>query len=123
MRFRPKMQVHMRPSREIRRILLIRLSARGDVVNTLPAVSAVREAFPGARLGFIVEDRCRDVVAGLSAVDRVYVFPRKRWQSDFFRFWRWGRLAREVGAFFREIRAERYDVALDFQGNLKGALH
>lgn len=113
----------MRPSREIRRILLIRLSALGDVVNTLPAVSAVREAFPGARLGFIVEDRCRDVVAGLSAVDRVYVFPRKRWQSDFFRFWRWGRLAREVAAFFREIRAEHYDVALDFQGNLKGALH
>jgi len=109
--------------REIRRILLVRLSALGDVVNTLPAVSAVREAFPRARLGFIVEDRCRDVVVGHPAIDRVYVYPRKRWQSDFFRFWRWGRLVSEVGAFFREIRSERYDVALDFQGNLKGALH
>lgn len=106
-----------------RRILLIRLSALGDVVNTLPAVSAVREAFPKARLGFVVEDRCRDVVVGHPALDRVYVYPRKRWQSDFFRFWRWDRLVKEVTAFFREIRGERYDVALDFQGNLKGALH
>lgn len=110
-------------NRELRRILLIRLSALGDVVNTLPAVSAVREAFPRARLGFIVEDRCRDVVVGHPALDRVYVYPRRRWQSDFFRFWRWGRLVSEVSAFFREIRSERYDVALDFQGNLKGALH
>src|SRR5215510_590306 len=106
----------MRPPSEIRRILLIRLSALGDVVNTLPAVSAVREAFPRARLGFIVEDRCRDVVLNHPAIDRVYVYPRKRWQSDFFQIWRWGRLAREVSAFLREIRAERYDVALDFQG-------
>ena len=113
----------MIPAREIRRILLVRLSALGDVVNTLPAVSAVREAYPSARLGFIVEDRCRDVVAGHPALDRVYVYPRRRWQSDFFRFWRWGRLVSEVAAFFRQIRAERYDVALDFQGNFKGALH
>lgn len=117
------MSLHMNPHRDYRRILLVRLSALGDVVNTLPAVSAVREAFPAARLGFIVEDRCRDVVVGHPAIDRVYVYPRKRWQTDFFRFWRWGRLVSEVGAFFREIRSERYDVALDFQGNLKGALH
>ena len=117
------MRFLMLSTREIRRILLVRLSALGDVVNTLPAVGAVREAFPGARLGFIVEDRCRDVVVGHPALDRVYVYPRKRWQSDFFRFWRWGRLVSEVAAFFREIRSERYDVVLDFQGNLKGALH
>jgi heptosyltransferase I len=117
------MKSRMTPNRDYRRILLVRLSALGDVVNTLPAVSAVREAFPAARIGFIVEDRCRDVVVGHPAIDRVYVYPRRRWQSDFFRFWRWGRLVSEVTAFFREIRAERYEVALDFQGNLKGALH
>jgi heptosyltransferase-1 len=117
------MRVRMQTPRDIRRILLVRLSALGDVVNTLPAVSAVREAFPQARIGYVVEDRCRDVVQGHPAIDRVYVYPRKRWQSDFFRFWRWGRLISEVRAFFREIRAERYEVALDFQGNLKGALH
>src|SRR5688572_6350270 len=113
----------MLSSREIRRILLVRLSALGDVVNTLPAVSAVREAFPAARLGFIVEDRCRDVVSGLSDIDKVHVFRRRRWQGDLVRFWRWGRLATEIAAYLREIRSERYEVVLDFQGNLKGALH
>src|SRR5262245_17999183 len=118
-----KMRVPMLPSREIRRVLLVRLSALGDVVNTLPAVSAVREAFPRALIGYIVEDRCRDVVAGHPAIDRVYVFPRRRWQRDFLRLWRWGTLLSEITSFFRAIRAERFDVALDFQGNLKGALH
>src|SRR5688572_19952716 len=99
------MRYLMRSPREIRRILLVRLRPLRDVVNPLPAVSAVREAFPRARLGFIVEDRCRDVVSGHPALDRVYVYPRRRWQNDFFRFWRWGRLVSEVSAFFREIRA------------------
>jgi len=108
---------------DIRCILLIRLSALGDVVNTMPAVTAVRAAFPGARLGFVVEERCRDVVMGHPSLDRVFIFPRRRWQGDFFRPWRWVRLLSEIVAFFREIRAERYDVAIDFQGNLKGGLH
>lgn len=97
------------------RILLIRLSAIGDVINTLPAVSAIRRAYPDAYLAFAVEDKAKDVIMGHPDIDRVFVFPRKRWSRN-------PRL-HEMWGYLRSIRAERFDVSLDFQGNLKGAVH
>lgn len=108
---------------EPRRILMIRLSAIGDVVNTLPALTLLRRALPDAHLGFVVEDRARDVIAGHPLLDRVYVFPRRRWRALLRRPGSWRQLAREVRDYVRELRAERWQVALDVQSNLKGAAH
>lgn len=103
------------------RVLVIRLSAIGDVVNTLPAVALLRRALPDALLGFVVEDRARDVIVGHPLLDRTYVFPRKRWRGMLRRPGSWRELAREVRTFARELRAVPWDVALDVQSNLKGA--
>jgi len=108
-----------------RRVLMVRLSAIGDVVNTLPAVALLRRAWPDVFLGFVVEDRARDVIVDHPLIDRVYVFPRRHWRSllrsidprD------WLRLGREVRAYVRALRADHYDAVLDEQGNLKGAVH
>jgi lipopolysaccharide heptosyltransferase I len=107
------------------RVLLVRLSAIGDVVNTLPAVSLLRRARPDVFLGFAVEDRARDVIAGHPLIDRVHVFPRRRWRALLGRPdpRGWATLVREVRAYAAELRAERYDAVLDVQGNLKGAVH
>ena len=51
--------------------------------------ASLPDGWEEVRLAFVVEDRCRDVVAGHPDIDRVFVFPRRRWQSDFFRPWRW----------------------------------
>jgi len=104
---------------------MVRLSAIGDVVNTLPAVALLRRAWPDVFLGFVVEDRARDVIVDHPLIDRVYVFPRRHWRSllrsndprD------WLRLGREVRAYVRALRADHYDAVLDEQGNLKGAVH
>ncbi len=106
-----------------RRILLVRLSALGDVVNTLPSLSALREAYPSVHLGFAVEDRCAGVVEGHPAVDSVHVYPRRRWDRMRRRPWLWLDLLAEAWTYLRGIRGQDYDVVLDFQGNLKGALH
>lgn len=110
---------------EPRRVLLVRLSAIGDVVNTLPAVTLLRRARPEVFLGFAVEDRARDVVVGHPLLDRVHVFPRRRWR-ELLRSARpraLAELGREVRAYVGELRAERYEVVLDAQSNLKGAAH
>lgn len=104
-----------------RRVLVIRLSAIGDVVNTLPAVTLLRRALPDALLGFVVEDRARDVIVGHPLLDRVYVFPRKRWREMLRRPGAWRQLASEVRSWVRELREVDWDVALDVQSNLKGA--
>ncbi len=104
------------------RILFIRLSAVGDVINTLPALSALRKGFPGARIGFLVEDRTKDIVTAHPLIDTLHVFPRKRFVRMARRPWKWPSLLIESYRFIRELRRERYDVALDFQGNLKGGV-
>lgn len=110
-------------ARTPRRILLVRLSAVGDVVNTLPALEAIRSALPEAFLGFVVEDRAHDLISRHPSVDRVHLYRRKRWARMALQPTRWGALYEEFGRFVWELRRERYEAALNFQSNLKGALH
>lgn len=105
------------------RVLVIRLSALGDVVNTLPTLEALRRGLPTAHLGFAVEDRAKDLLVGHPSVDRVHVLERKRIRALFASPTGWPAARRELARFVRELRAERYEIALDLQGNFKGALH
>ncbi len=105
------------------RILMIRLSAIGDVINVLPAVSLLRRARPEAYIAFAVEDRAAAVIEGHPQIDEVIVFPRRRWRKMLTRPLRWPALTREVAAYRGRLRAGGFHIVLDFQGNLKGAVH
>jgi ADP-heptose:LPS heptosyltransferase len=104
------------------RILFIRASAVGDVLNTLPAVEAIRAAYPKAFIAFLVDERSVDMVKGHPAIDKIHFFPRKRWLSMVKKLSQWGSLSKEVKSFASEIRRERYDVSVDLQRTLKGGV-
>ncbi|MGB1580143.1 MAG: glycosyltransferase family 9 protein, partial [Nevskiales bacterium] len=114
------------PSRQIpadpRRILFVRLSAVGDVINTLPALEALRQSFPQAHIGYLVEDRAHTVIEGHPSVDEVILYPRKRWVGMLKQPRQWLNVWREFRALLRRLREPRYDAALNYQSNLKGAL-
>ena len=102
-------------------LLIVKLSAIGDVVLTLPFVEALRKAYPDARLTWLVEEAAADVVMGLPQVDRVLVSRRKAWIRDIKK----GRIfstARKMAGFLRELRQERYDAVIDLQGLFKSAI-
>ncbi|MDJ0868130.1 MAG: glycosyltransferase family 9 protein [Myxococcota bacterium] len=102
-------------------MLVLRLGAVGDVVRTLPAVSALRAAYPEARLTWLVEPASRSVVEGQPWVDEVMVFPRGELRGLLVR----GRLlaaARALGRFRGELRARRFDLSVDFHSILKSGL-
>jgi len=105
------------------RILFIRLSAVGDVINTLPALEALRRGRPDAFIGYVVEDRAHDLISRHPSVDRVHLYRRKRWARYLHQPIHWWDMYEEFSTFLHEIRREQYTVALDFQGNLKGAMH
>ena len=92
------------------RILIIRFSAIGDVVRTLPALHALRDAFPHAQIDWAVEKKALDIVAGHPAVDQVHVFERPEGLLNGIR---------EFRQFCRTLRENRYDVAIDFHGIFK----
>jgi ADP-heptose:LPS heptosyltransferase len=110
------------PPNEPRKILIVRLSAIGDVVRTLPALRALRERFPSAYIAWAVEDASSDLLSGHPDLDRVFIFRRGRWKRDIRRPHTFFKPAAEVARLLREIRSERFDVALDFHGILKSGL-
>ena len=106
------------PSSEIRKILIVRLGAMGDIVHALPAAALLRRELPRARIDWLVEPRWAPLLKGSLAVDRVLPSPLDAWRSAPLSPSRLRDLRRAVS----RLRAERYDLALDLQGLLKSAL-
>lgn len=92
-------------------VLLIRLSSLGDVLHTLPAVNAVRESLPEARLVYLVSQHCAAMLGGFPAVDEILVLDRKAFRRILAQAW-W---ANTFGLVAR-LRRLRFDLAIDFHG-------
>jgi lipopolysaccharide heptosyltransferase I len=116
------MPMNGRAMKGIERILIIRLSAIGDVVRTLPAVNALRERFPTAHIAWVVEEKARDVLVHQPEIDETIVFQRNRWEKGLLNPLAFLRTTGEVYRFVRELRKRHYDIAFDFHGILKSGL-
>lgn len=104
------------------RILIIRTSALGDVLHVLPALEALHQRFPGARIAWLVEPLSAPILGGHPLIDTVHVMDRKRWVRDLRSPRKWGRTFREVTALVAALRRERYDLVIDFQGNIRSGV-
>ncbi len=93
---------------ELKSILIVRLGAMGDIIHALPGAASLKHSFPGARITWVVEPQWVSLLEGNGFVDRIVVFRRRE--------------PRTWGDTRRELRAERYDLAVDFQGLIKSAL-
>lgn len=100
------------------RILIIKLSSLGDILHTLPALSALRATFPEAKIDWLTAKKSRFLPAAVQGIDAIHVLdadPLRRFPPD--------RTAwRNFRDLIRELRACRFDYAIDFQGLLKTAL-
>jgi heptosyltransferase I len=111
-------------------LLVVRLSAMGDIIHTLPAAAALRQAFPQATLGWLIEERWAELLCTLRyprsgprspqrpLVDRVHSVNTAEWRRALFSFNTWQQIA--VG--LSELRGIRYDAVIDFQGAVRSAL-
>lgn len=102
-------------------ILIVKTSAIGDLLHTLPALPALRATYPAAHISWLVEEEASDLLLGLPGLDEVLVSRRKRWIKAFKAGERLATL-KEIAAFIRQVRAREYDLLLDFQGLLKSSL-
>lgn len=103
------------------RILVVRLSALGDVIMASGLLPALRAAHPGAEITWLVEPAAAPLLAGHPRLDHLIVWPRAEWR----RLWRERRYLawlRAVLALRRRLRDGRFDLALDSQGLLKSAV-
>jgi heptosyltransferase-1 len=100
------------------RILLVKTSSLGDVVHNLPVATDLAQHFPGATIDWVVEEGFAELPRLHPAIRRVIPVAVRRWRKTLYSPATW----REIGAFRRAARAERYDAILDTQGLLKSAL-
>ena len=109
----PKRRVHERNEMHLTepRILIVRLSAVGDCVQTMPLACALRDHFPQAYLAWAVEPASAPLVTANSAVDGVIVVPKS-----------FARSLRATLALRRELQRHRFDMTLDPQGLTKSGI-
>jgi lipopolysaccharide heptosyltransferase I len=100
------------------RILLVRLSAVGDVVHVLPALALLRRSLPEAHIAWIAESLSASLLEGHPMIDELIVYPRAHWRRQGYL----RSLRRDIPAFFGWMRRRGFDVAVDFQGLTKSAL-
>lgn len=90
------------------RFLVVRLTALGDVLHTVPAVAALRAAHPRARIDWVVERKWAPVLEGSPAINDVIPFDRRSL---------WGAVE-----CVQRLRENQYTCAIDFQGLYKSSI-
>ncbi len=96
------------------RILIVKPSSLGDVLHAFPAVTFLAEHLPGTAFDWLVAPQFAEIVRYHPAVDRVLFFRRKQLGKALS-------FPKEFGILVRELRRNRYDAVIDFQGLLRSA--
>ncbi len=103
-------------------ILIVKLSAIGDVIHTLPSLAALRRCYPQAHITWIVEEAASDLLVDHPMLDRVLVSRRKRWVLDLRQGTNRRAVLREISGLLRALRDRSYDLVIDFHGLFKSAV-
>ncbi len=116
--------------RKFESLLIVRLSAMGDIIHTLPAAAALRQAFPQVTLGWLIEERWAELLCTLRyprsgprsaqrpLVDRVHTVNLAEWRHALFSF----NTVQQMAAGLSQLRGIQYDAVIDFQGAVRSAL-
>ncbi len=98
-------------------ILLVKLSAIGDIIHALPALAMIRQHQPTATISWVVESRAAEILRGNRLIDNLIEIDTRALRG--------GRLAEDMlidaAKQARGLRKFDYDVAIDLQGLYKSA--
>lgn len=100
----------MTPS--LRRVLIVRLGALGDIIHALPVAAALRRAQPDTEIDWLVSTRHREILDLATCVNHVIAVNDRGNSPN----------GRSIVAAIRAMRARRYDLAIDVQGLVKSAV-
>ena len=115
---------------QVERILIVRLSAMGDVIHALPAAQVLRDAFPNAMIGWLIEDRWAELLCAPGIrrrgprspqrplVDWVHTVKLTGWRKSLFQL----STVEQIARAWNDVRSAHYDVALDLQGAIRSAI-
>jgi heptosyltransferase-1 len=100
------------------KILVVKPSSLGDVVHSLPFLSALKSRYPEAEVHWVIARGLEDLLEGHPMIDKLIVINKDEWKS----LSRPGRTIREITRLFRSLRREYYDIVVDLQGLLRSGV-
>ncbi len=106
----------MASSHVYERILIVKLSAIGDIIHTLPAAAALRRAYPEAWLAWMVEKAGASLLRGNPDLDELITVDTRAWRAN------WWMGLRHAWYVTRHLRRASFDLCIDFQGLLKSSV-
>ena len=118
------------PEKNVERLLVVRLSAMGDVIHTLPAAVFLRQAFPQAHIGWLIEERWAELLCAPGSprrgarsalrpvVDEVHTVNLKLWRKSLLSI----STIQRIATVWNDVRSAHYDVAVDLQGAMRSAV-
>ncbi|MGB9031439.1 MAG: glycosyltransferase family 9 protein [Acidobacteriaceae bacterium] len=108
------------------RLLIVRLGAMGDILHSMPAVTALRQAHPEWVIGWAIEPQwrglfcangCEPRTSSMPLVDQLHLVPAKQWARSPLK----PATLRDIRRVRRELRAMHYDMVVDMQGAVRSA--
>ncbi|MBQ2871540.1 glycosyltransferase family 9 protein [bacterium] len=100
------------------KILIIRLSAIGDTIHTLPLAYALRKKYPDAQIDWLVEDKAAQFVVDNPLLDNVFVIPKREWKKRGFSY----KNLLEFNDIASKLKQQNYDIAIDTQQLFKSSI-
>ena len=100
------------------KILIIKTSSLGDIIQAFPVVTYLKTAYPHAQIDWIVEDAFASLVRAHPLIDTTLVINTRKWKWALLSKCVW----KEFGCAWHMLRLIRYDYTIDLQGNVKSAL-
>lgn len=100
------------------KVLIVKLSSMGDLVQALPALSDAAQAVPGIEFDWVVDEAFAEIPQWHPAVRRVVISAHRRWRKQLLNSARGG----DLRHFWCKLREKRYDLVIDAQSGLKSGL-
>lgn len=94
---------------EVRRICVIKPSALGDVVQSLPLLPLLRERFPAARITWVINHELAELIEGHPCIDELLIFRRRGSARDYLHL-------------LHELRQREFDLVFDLQGLMRSGV-
>ncbi|MBJ6801697.1 lipopolysaccharide heptosyltransferase I [Geomonas propionica] len=95
------------------RVLIIKPSSLGDVIQTLPVLDFLHQAVPGVEVDWVIEESLQSLLAGHPQISLLHPVPAALWRRQRFSIRTW----RGVSALQKTLGERAYDMVFDLQGD------
>lgn len=105
----------------LKKILIVRTSAIGDIVFSSPFAKALKETYPDVHISWLVDKGNEALLADSPYIDEFIAIPAPEWKS----MWKQGKkleVFRQIRLFGKELKKRRFDIAIDLQGLFKSGI-